>query len=498
MRLFIFAIGGTGSRVVKSLVMTAAAGVKPTDPATGAPYREFEIIPLIVDPHHANEDLRRTDSLLNDYRKLRRAIHGDSADATGFFATKISTLKSILGDSGSDIDDTFLFNLATIERQKFRELISFNSLSEENQAMMQMLFSADQLDTRMNIGFVGSPNIGAVALDTFKNSEEFKAFANVIADGDRIFFISSIFGGTGAAGFPIMVKNMRAADALDITNRGTLMNAPIGALTVLPYFNLEHKEDSPINKADFIVKTQSALHYYAETMGAGSVDSLYYLGDTAASAPYINDPGQGGQRNAAHLVELIGSVAPLHFASEADGRSSKIRAFEYGLERDTATVDFNVLGPETRKMLFMPMVKWHYFSLFLDNAFKGYLGRGFTNDIPRIGSDFLSTDFYRTLTTRFMPKYWDWLEEMDANNRHVSLFNIDENRKLDRVVHGILPKSRLFHSTSIDYNDLFSAMNRLSRKKRDEMNDFSLPAKLSKLFDAAATELVSSRFGSSL
>ena len=31
MRLFIFGIGGTGSRVLKSLIMLSAAGVKPLD-----------------------------------------------------------------------------------------------------------------------------------------------------------------------------------------------------------------------------------------------------------------------------------------------------------------------------------------------------------------------------------------------------------------------------------------------------------------------------------
>ena len=35
MRLFIFAIGGTGARVLKSLGMLLAAGVKPLDPDTG-------------------------------------------------------------------------------------------------------------------------------------------------------------------------------------------------------------------------------------------------------------------------------------------------------------------------------------------------------------------------------------------------------------------------------------------------------------------------------
>ena len=56
MRLFLFAIGGTGSRVLKSLVMLSAAGVRPLD-ENGKPVKDLEIVPVIIDPHKANEDL---------------------------------------------------------------------------------------------------------------------------------------------------------------------------------------------------------------------------------------------------------------------------------------------------------------------------------------------------------------------------------------------------------------------------------------------------------
>ena len=61
----------------------------------------------------------------------------------------------------------------------------------------------------MDIGFVGNPNIGSVVLNQFKDSDEFKGFSNIFGEGDRIFIISSIFGGTGAAGFPTILKNIR-------------------------------------------------------------------------------------------------------------------------------------------------------------------------------------------------------------------------------------------------------------------------------------------------
>ena len=130
-----------------------------------------------------------------------------------------------------------------------------------------MMFSDDQLNTKMDIGFVGSPNIGSVALNEFKDSEEFRQFSNVFQKNDRIFVVSSIFGGTGAAGYPIIVKNIRnAGNNAQINNRGNLRDARIGALTVLPYFNVQQDENSPISRADFISKTKSALFYYHDNL----------------------------------------------------------------------------------------------------------------------------------------------------------------------------------------------------------------------------------------
>ena len=324
MRLFIFAIGGTGSRVLKSLVMLSAAGVKPLD-ENGKPLKNFEIVPIIIDPHKSNEDLKRTELLLSDYRMLRRKLYGEAVEADGFFANKITLLSDILTDSSIMLNRTPVCNLAAVEQNKFREYISYNTMNEPNQALTSLLFADYQLENKMRIGFVGSPNIGSVALNQIKDSDEFKAFANVFNSGDRIFFVSSIFGGTGAAGFPILVKNIRHAEQLDVSNKEVLRKAPIGALTVLPYFNIEHNEDSRINKADFVVKTQSALHYYNKTLTNDSryaINALYYVGDQVTSKPYVYDPGENGQKNRAHLVELVGALSPLRFAGIATNRLS--------------------------------------------------------------------------------------------------------------------------------------------------------------------------------
>ena len=79
-KLFLFAIGGTGSRVVKSLAMLLASGVKIENTDT--------IIPIIIDPDSSNGDLTRTVEILKTYKAIRGSEHPDQST---FFDTKFSS-----------------------------------------------------------------------------------------------------------------------------------------------------------------------------------------------------------------------------------------------------------------------------------------------------------------------------------------------------------------------------------------------------------------------
>lgn len=502
MRLFLLAIGGTGSRVLKSLIMLSAAGVRPLD-EDGHPIDNLEIVPVIIDPHKSNEDLKRTEALLTTYRSLRHRLYGPAVNVDGFFATRFVTLKEIMSDSTIQLNDSFIFNLSAVEREKFRDFISYNTMNEANQALTSLLFADYQLENNMNIGFVGSPNIGSVALNEIKDSPEFKAMANVFNEGDRIFFVSSIFGGTGAAGFPNMVKNIRLAPSLEINNRDVLRRAPIGGLTVLPYFNIEHSDDHRIDKADFIVKTQSALYYYKETLTGlrdSELNAIFYLGDQEVSKPYTYDPGEHGQRNHAHLIELVGALAPLKFVgmptsllSDQNGFPLPTKAFEFALEKDVRDIDFLAFGTSTRRLIFEPMVRFHLLYLFLRTGLRGMIGQGFTEDSPKIKTDLLNSQFYRSLTDNFMVAYSDWLHEMQDNNRSVQLFNLNTT-DMNVVLNGIsTKKNRIFGHKLVDNNVFKAEMNRISRDSK-HYDSHSVEFKLLDLFNRAATKVVEERY----
>lgn len=150
------------------------------------------------------------------------------------------------------------------EDLKFKEFINIDGMSRENKAMVKMLFSEANLNADMNVGFKGNPNIGSVVLNQIITAKEFTNFANSFEQGDKIFIISSIFGGTGASGFPLLVKTLRTGTTFD--NHALINVAEIGAITILPYFRLKTNADSSIDSGTFISKAKSALAYYEKIL----------------------------------------------------------------------------------------------------------------------------------------------------------------------------------------------------------------------------------------
>ena len=141
-KLYVFAIGGTGSRVLRSLTMLAAAGVD---------IHANEIVPVIIDPDVSNADLTRTVTLMNQYSTIRKGIDFHDQNETSFFRTEIS-----------EVIPNYTLHIKDTEDKRFDQFIGYSSLSTENKAMMSMLFSENNLSAQMQVGFKGNPNIGSV------------------------------------------------------------------------------------------------------------------------------------------------------------------------------------------------------------------------------------------------------------------------------------------------------------------------------------------------
>ncbi len=435
-KLFLFAIGGTGSRVTKALTMLLASGVQLPNTS--------EIIPIIVDPHSTNGDLLRTVDLLKTYQSIRSELN--NKPTSGFFGTEIKTLRQAVGTK-SNLPDTYLFELQGVKQQTFRNYIDYNGLKtdEANEALASLLFSEEDLNTKMDIGFVGHPNIGSVVLNQFRYSDVFKEFAQLFSQDDRIFIISSIFGGTGAAGFPILLKNIRNATAatVKVANSAFLKDAKVGAITIMPYFKVITNNENRVDSNTFIPKTRAALSYYAQNVN-DSVNALYYLGHRQSKA-YEYDPGDKGQRNDAHLIELVAALAVVDFMSMSDNQLNTKVYKDFGIKADLDTPDLKMphFADATQKIIGVPLSKMALFSAYLNLKLQTSVTSisrkpSWAQQPPEITSDFLGSSFMSNLKA-FDAAFQTWLAEMEKNVPDFKPFHRNTD-VLNKVIRGYEPK----------------------------------------------------------
>jgi len=485
-RLFIFGIGGTGVRVIKSLTMLLASGVK---------MNATEVIPIIVDPHQSNQDLKRTLNLLESYQAVR-----DKRDPgrEGFFQTNINTLQRLTGSQ--NIGSTFSFKLKDVQNEQFKDYIDFGSLDDKNKALVSLLFSEKNLETEMDIGFVGNPNIGSVVLNQFKDSGEFVNFASNFSQNDRIFIISSIFGGTGAAGFPTILKNIRNAQP-PLPNHEWVRNAKVGAVTLLPYFGVAPDPASKIDKATFISKSKAALAYYETNVsGNNSVNALYYLGDDRTK-DYPNDPGEHGQRNDAHFLEVAAALSVVDFMNMPDAAlgSEKGKAVqpiykEFGIKRDEEMVSFTQLGDETQAQMKAPLTQYWYFYLYLRDKLSQTLGKQpWTNrKKPHINKAFTHGAFYQNHLSSFNEQFGTWLKELRQNKRAFAPFALAEDHSsgLFNTVRGIEPQRHWSPFARDNYVLYDEELNRAER----HVGSVTVEQKFMRIFYDATRSLVNRKF----
>lgn len=400
--IHIFAIGGTGSRVLRSLTMLLATGVD----------CKMDIHPIIVDPDSSNEDVTRTSMLIDNYCKLRKGLNFDNSTKSRFFATNIDTT----GGTRMPIENT--------SDKRFRDYMALHNMPTDSQALLRGLFSESDLDADMKVGFEGHPNRGSVVLNQIRYSQALKDFANQFKQGDRVFIISSIFGGTGAAGFPLLFKMLRDP-SIDIPNHDLINKATIGAVSVLPYFKVKPDSDSPIDSATFISKARSALQYYKRNISdindpSKRLNYLYYIGDQTCKS-YDNHKGGKDQCNDAHFVELASALAIINFASQDDGGSGY---FEYGVKNGTKEILFTDLGDGTQNFIRRPMTQMMLLYLLLSKHKDEMRKQKY---VQNLSDGFLDTPWVKTFN-EWLTNYHEWLQELAGNEVAFSPFRLDDDR----------------------------------------------------------------------
>lgn len=451
MKTYIFGIGGTGARVMKSLAMLLSAGVE---------INTDEIVPIFIDPDESAANLTQAVSLMREYVYIHEKFKFTSETTSRFFKTPIV-----------ELIPNFRLELSNTRDAKFKQYMGFESLDTANQALAYMLFSEANLESDMEVGFKGNPNIGSVVLNQFSQSSGFFEFANNFKQGDRIFIISSIFGGTGASGFPLLLKNLRSINS-SLPNSGLIKNAPIGAITVLPYFNIHQDGESVIDSSTFASKAKAALEYYDKNIsGNNSLNAFYYIADNGANALYEYSEGGTTQKNKAHVIELLSALAIIDFCSLADnnvqsmdGRAINPIFKEFGVMRDDANMIFSTFYDEVREVLQKPMTQFTLFCKYLNEQLPASKDRAWTKGKRPFDDNFFKSTFFKTHFTDLKEAYIQWLAEMEQNTRGFTPFHLDVMKKdVFGLVKGIVPKKTYF-SLKNNYDLFDDCLSRIQPK----------------------------------
>ncbi len=433
-KLYIFGIGGTGSRVIKALTMLFAAGCKLEN--------GFDtVIPILIDPDISNGDLDRTKNILRLYQEIRSQVY----QPDDFFSQNVRTINELVNNSSDINPEYFQFRLKGVDGSSFGKYIGFDELSdderlsEDDKNFVRLLYSDANLESDLSVGFKGNPNMGSIVLNQFTNSEDFQRFGLTFGSEDAIFIINSIFGGTGASGFPLLLKNFRGNP--NLARAAQIKDAPIGGITYLPYFSLNDKQESSIDSDSFEEKAKIAIDYYNRTIiNENKINVLYLVGNKGANNVYDNFEGKAEQKNDAHFLELAGALAVIDFCKNIKSYSvnagvavNGTQIKEFGIEKDSEILQFDNLNNENIKLLYAPLTKFRLYTEYLAKGLQRSLNvsRWTKSNIKLVkksknsslDENYFNSPEYKNHVRGFNDYFTEWINEMSNNKPSFSPFN---------------------------------------------------------------------------
>jgi hypothetical protein len=350
-------VGGTGAKLVEASIHAAVAGLTTAEIAVG-----------FVDQDNSNGNVKRAEQLLanvSDARALWRD-HGRAHD---------------LG-AQSELFRTHIHPLAPRENlwvphaqssTTLAHIFGRESMSADDRHLFDLLFAAGQgdSDTEQDLpldeGYRGRPHIGSAAMTArIEGDVEFwKKLLDAIKRGQagaevRLMLVGSVFGGTGAAGFPTLARLIRRR-----LKEGSAKNVKIGGLLMLPYFGFAPPADDKGAQAnvaraeDLILQARGALKYYDSLFKQERVfDELYLVGWDRLFELGYHSPGAKDQANPPLPPELIGALAVCRFFQPTHHVSSdEINPAFVSARNDSATLDWSDLPSPIEEEQDAPYVK---------------------------------------------------------------------------------------------------------------------------------------------
>lgn len=306
---FLVGIGGSGAKVTESALYLCASGFGPN-----------KLFLFLIDPDRGNGNLARTTKLISSYLECKKQFQPHNA-------VKLFQTELVVPEDEKDRVWTIFDKTDTT----LGEWIGYDGLNEEKQKderdMMGVLFSKQELTTKLNMGFRGHPSIGSVVMTELpENNYPFKLLWDELPESKafdvRLFLVGSVFGGTGAAGFPTLGHR----NTLKFNeNKGAVINKKelisrilLGGSLILPYFKVvknDSQSDMHVTSGDFPIATKAALEFY-DTKNSLGFDQIYFIGDSLSQNVGNFSVGSTSQVNDPHYIEIVSTLASFDFFSQ--------------------------------------------------------------------------------------------------------------------------------------------------------------------------------------
>lgn len=297
-RIYVFAIGGSGARVLTSLTMLCATGL----------LNGFDIVPVLFDFDEESSCVLKTKELLILYSKIQKIINGKSNIFWG------SSIKEYVPE--------FEFSL----HQEERSVIEKYNLQDKGRTpdLMDLAESlcGDDLKIKSN---VKKPNILRLKLGNIDEYSEFNKLIQRINPDDRIVVVGSSIGVTSSA---IIYEITRAF-------KTTVMRKAL--VLLLPESNEEQNDYVSLQSNEYMSNAgKEMLRYYEAMRIQDNYDAVYYVSLGNERSLYE------GSQQINSIGELVGSLAVYDFAKKqcSSNKEQMYYSLPIGLEGKITLIDF--------------------------------------------------------------------------------------------------------------------------------------------------------------
>lgn len=428
-KLFIISIGGSGARAARAFTHLCAMGFGPA-----------KVKFFFVDIDINNGDFLLTRDTIQCYIKIRKQL----GDDTVLFKTEIELLTSTAWSPLTGLN---------LDHNTLRSYLTYLPTPTEYKKSEKLLFSEDELDVSLDQGCRAHPNIGSFLISSIFQDERFrnKLKATLEENNSGIYLYHSIFGGTGAAGGPVIIKGInerfRKDSKNDDNDDNLLARRPIGDSVLFPYFivpepNGSEEELLKIKSETFDFNAAGALPFYKDSVPA---DHIYFLGDQEKTVLKEYIAGNKEQKNPAHMLEFYAGLMTVHFCQTVfiDKVFGNTKFWNPVFGNDKVMDDYSISFEDIPQICVIKEIseKQRIIDFQLTSTFYRYF---FKQSRDQKLTDYVWLDGLLEKKSSVKDKIFDhlqdyfklyntWIEQMNGNHPALKLFeNTDDVRQLFR------------------------------------------------------------------